>query len=99
MKMARVIGRVVCSRKYPTLEGKKLLLIEPLNWDDGKSAGDPLVAADCVGAGAAEKVFFVQSREALVAFQNYEGETAAQDALPPVDASIVGIIDGYQVKL
>ena len=99
MKMARVVGRVVCSRQCPGITGKKLLLIEPLNWDDGKPSGDPFVAADCVGAGSAEKVFFVQSREALVAFQGFDGDTAAQEILPPVDAAIVGIIDGLQVKL
>jgi microcompartment protein CcmK/EutM len=50
--------------------------------------GDPIVAADAVGAGASEKVFWVASREAAVAFKD----------LPPVDAAIVGIVEGHQVK-
>lgn len=96
MKLAKVIGRVFCSRQYPTLKGRTLLLIQPLYWDDAKPWGDPFVAADCVGAGAGETVFYVQSREALHAFIGYDGETADKDSLPPVDAAILGIVDGYQ---
>ena len=52
------------------------------------------MAGDTVGAGAGETVFFVASREAIVAFEDWEGETAVNTPLPPVDAAIVGIIDG-----
>ena len=97
MKLARVSGRVFCTRQEPSVDGKKLLLIQPLDWDNGRESGDMLVAADCVGAGSGEKVFYVASREALVAFQNCY-ETGCRAALPPVDAAIVGIIDGYQVE-
>ncbi len=38
----------------------------------------------------------MQSREAAVAFEGYDGETSASDVLPPVDAAIVGIVDGWQ---
>jgi len=40
----------------------------------------------------------VASREAIVAFEGCEGETAVNMPLPPVDAAIVGIIDGKQLK-
>jgi len=96
MKLAKVIGRVFCSRQCPSVDGRKLLLIQPLYWDDAQPWGDPLVATDCVGAGAGENVFYVQSREALHAFIGYDGETAGKDRLPPVDAAILGIVDGYQ---
>lgn len=86
MKQGKVIGRVFCAVQCPTMDGKTLLLVEPLGWATGKPCGDPFVAADCVGAGAGEKVFYVQAREAAVAFPD----------LPPVDAAIVGIIDGQQ---
>lgn len=88
MKLARVVGRVFCSRQDPALESKKLLLIQPLRWEDESENGDALVAADAVGAGSSEKVFWVASREAAVAF----------DDLPPIDAAIVGIVDGHQVR-
>lgn len=86
MYAGKVIGRVVASRKEETLEGKKLLLIQPLTWDR-KPKGEPIVAADAVGAGADEFVFYVAAREAAVAFAD----------LPPVDAAVVGIIDGVQL--
>ncbi|MBI4060836.1 MAG: EutN/CcmL family microcompartment protein [Elusimicrobia bacterium] len=88
MRLARVIGRVFCSRQEPGLDGKAMLLLQPLRWEDESPAGDPLVAADAVGAGSSEKVFWVASRDAAVAFKD----------APPVDAAVVGIVDGHQVK-
>lgn len=88
MKLARVVGRVFCSRQDPGIDKKTLLLIQPLRWEDEAPAGEPIVAADAVGAGASEKVFWVASREAAVAFKD----------VPPVDAAVVGIIEGRQVR-
>lgn len=88
MKLARVIGRVFCTRQEPAIDKKTLLLIQPLRWEDEKDLGDPIVAADAVGAGASEKVFWVAAREAAVAFPD----------VPPVDAAIVGIVEGHQVR-
>jgi ethanolamine utilization protein EutN len=98
MKQAKVIGRVFCSRQCCGMGAKTLLLIQPLDWETDKPSGDPLVAGDTVGAGAGETVFFVASREAIVAFEGWEGETAAKADPPPVDAAIVGIIDGKKLN-
>ena len=83
MDLARVIGRVVCTIKDPSLVGVKLLLVQPLD-GQGEPRGKPLVALDSVGSGAGEMVFYVTGREAAFAF------------LPDTvisDASIVGIVD------
>lgn len=88
MKLARVIGRVFCSRQEAKIDGKKLLLIQPLRWEDEAPLGDPLVAADAAGAGSSEKVFWVASRDAVVAFKD----------APPIDAAIVGIVEGHQAR-
>jgi ethanolamine utilization protein EutN len=88
MKLAQVVGRVFCSRQEPGIQGKTLLLIQPLRWEDGAPSGDPIVAADAVGAGASEKVFWVASREAAVAFTD----------VPPIDAAVVGIVEGHQAR-
>lgn len=88
MKLARVVGRVFCSRQDPAMEKKTMLLIQPLRWEDESKLGDPIVAADAVGAGSSEKVFWVASREAAVAFED----------VPPIDAAVVGIVEGHQVK-
>ncbi len=92
MQQAQVVGRVVATQKYETLEGVKLLLIQPLSWD-ATPKGDPIVAADTVGAGANEKVFWVAARDAAVAF----GGTSLKDT-PPIDAAIVGIVDGVNLQ-
>lgn len=92
MKAAKVIGRVMATKKVSSLEGLKLLLIQPLSWDK-KPQGDPLVAADSVGAGAGEFVFWVASREAAVGI----GGTGLKDT-PPIDAAILGIIDGVNLE-
>lgn len=87
MRAGKIIGRVMATQKNETLEGKRLLLLQPLTWDK-KVRGEPIVAADAVGAGSDEFVLYVGAREAAVAFPD----------IPPVDATIVGIIDGVSLK-
>ncbi|MCL5773403.1 MAG: EutN/CcmL family microcompartment protein [Firmicutes bacterium] len=88
MFSGKIIGRIVCTRKDESLEGTKLLLVQPITWE-GELKGDPLVAIDSVGSGANEFIFYVKAREAAV----------ADPRVPPVDAAIVGIIDGVEVKI
>jgi ethanolamine utilization protein EutN len=87
MQPGRVIGRVVATRKEKTLEGARLLLVQPTDWK-GKESGDPFIAIDAVGTGAHEFIFYVGAREAAVALET----------IPPVDAAIVGIIDGVVLE-
>jgi microcompartment protein CcmK/EutM len=87
MQLARVIGTVVVTRKDDALTGLTLLLVQPVT-AGREPAGRPLVAADTVGAGAGEYVFFVRGKEASFPF--YPG-------LPPVDAGIVGIVDHWDL--
>ena len=87
MQLARVIGEVVATIKDVNLTGTKLLVIQPIA-ASGEAAGRTLVALDSVGAGVGEHVFFVRGREA--AFPFYPAE-------PPADASIVGIVDHWDV--
>jgi len=95
MYPAKVIGRVVATRKYKTVEGIKLLLIQPTDWK-GNFKGDPIVAADSVGAGAGEFVFYVKAREAC--FQWLKGDKQVLEEMPPFDATIMGIIDGVEIE-
>ena len=88
MQLARVIGDVVATRKDENLVGLKLLVVQPLT-PERQPAGRPLVAVDAVGAGVGEDVFFTRGREASFPF--YPSE-------PPVDASIVGIVDHWTVE-
>ena len=58
MLIARVIGELVATRKHPSHEGRKLLLVQPLNLD-GTDRGDAVIALDAVDAGAGDRVLIV----------------------------------------
>jgi microcompartment protein CcmK/EutM len=87
VQLARVIGEVVATVKDQNLTGTKLLVLQPVG-ANGEATGRTLVALDSVGAGVGEHVFFVRGREA--AFPFYPAE-------PPTDASIVGIVDHWDI--
>ncbi len=57
MKIGRVIGSVVATQKVDSLEGIKLLLVQPLD-ENLKEVGSPLVACDTVQAGYGDVVFY-----------------------------------------
>ena len=84
MRLAKVIGTVVATRKYEGLEGVKFLILQPLNKAQ-QPAGEPVIAADATAqAGPGELVFFVASREAALALPTW---------FVPVDHAVVGIVD------
>lgn len=87
MQIGRVIGDVVVTCKDDTLVGLKLLVVQPLT-PERKPAGRTLVAADAVGAGVGEIVFFVRGKEASFPFHPVQ---------PPIDAGIVGIVDHWDL--
>ena len=55
MQLALVIGRATSTVKHGSMQGQKLLVVQP-RLVDGKADGDPLVAIDGVGAGIGEVV-------------------------------------------
>ncbi|MDA0747534.1 MAG: EutN/CcmL family microcompartment protein [bacterium] len=87
MYLGTVIGKVVATRKDPSLTGIRLLVVQPIDHNRAH-AGDPFVAADVTSAGQGETVFWVSSREAPNALPNAYG---------PVDATIVGIADRIDI--
>jgi ethanolamine utilization protein EutN len=83
MYLGRVIGTVVATQAYEGLEGKKLLVVTPLNHRMERT-GEDQVAVDTVRAGQGDLVYLVGSREAALALEPH---------FVPVDAAIVGIVD------
>ncbi len=83
MFVGNVIGTVVATTKYETLQGVKLMLVQPLD-DEMAPKGDPVVAVDSVGIGVGERAFCVLGKEAAMALD---------DSFAPVDVAIVGIVD------
>ena len=45
MILGRVVGTVVATRKHPSHEGRKVLMVQPLDLDDS-AVGDQLLALD-----------------------------------------------------
>ena len=87
MYLAKVIGTVVATKKDERLRGHKLLLVEYVTMDDCAAyrTSPPIVAVDIVGAGLSELVLVVTGQGARNALSD--------STTPPVDATIVGIVD------
>ena len=83
MYLARVMGRVVATQRYPGLEGVGLLLVQPLD-ERGQAMGEMLVAAATISSGRGDLVHFVDGRE---------GALACPETFVPVDAAIIGFVE------
>jgi len=83
MELAKVIGRVVCRMKHESLEGVRLLVVQPQE-HDGAPVGDPIIAADAMQAGPGDVVSWVTGREAALALPR---------TYAPVDCAVVSIVD------
>lgn len=81
MITGKVIGVVVATQKDPSLDGRKLLVVQGVK-ANGEAVGKPFVAVDLIGAGAGEYVMLSRARDASM---------AASEA--PVDMAVVGIVD------
>ena len=88
MYLGRVIGTVVATKKALGLEGKRLLVVQPLDHTQAPS-GPPEVAVDTVSASPQTLVYLVGSREAALACDPW---------FVPVDSAIVGIVDEVDTK-
>ena len=85
MKMGRVVGSVVATRKDPSLEGAKFLVVQILTPDMEPETGYA-VAVDAVGSGLNDIVLFAS------------GSSARQTEVTrdkPVDAVIMAIVDSF----
>ena len=88
MLIARVVGELVATQKHPSHEGRKLLLVQPLNLD-GSNRGDALVALDAVDAGIGDRV--------LVATEGFSAMTSVGRPNSPIDMAVIGFIDWIDV--
>ena len=88
MILAKVVGTVVSSQKEKTMDGLKLLVLQPIDLD-GKTKDSFVVAADAVGAGAEEMVLYASGSSAR--------QTVATDNRP-VDAVVMAIVDNWEVN-
>ncbi len=87
MLLGRVVGTVWATRRDPSLDNAKFLLVRQLRLD-GTLADSWVVAVDSVGAGVGERV--------LVA-QGSSGRQTEQTKNRPVDAVVMAIVDDFEV--
>lgn len=88
MLIARVIGDLTATQKHATHEGKKILLVQPLELD-GTNRGVPVVALDSVNAGIGDRVLLVT--DGFAAFTAFGFKQA------PIDSAVIGIIDHVEI--
>lgn len=88
MQIARVIGDISSTRKEASHEGRKILLVQPLDLD-GSNRGAPVVAVDTVNAGLNDRVLLVQD--------GYAAFTALGLKPSPIDCAVLGVIDHVEL--
>jgi ethanolamine utilization protein EutN len=84
MQIGQVIGQGVSTIKHPSLQGWRLLLVQPLRSDSSED-GEPFLAIDMLGAGNADRVIL-----------SNDGAGAREligDKNSPVRWMIVGVCD------
>jgi ethanolamine utilization protein EutN len=84
MMIGLVEGNTTATIKHPSMEGWKLLIIQPL---DGKNApdGDPVLAIDRLGAGHGTRV--------LISNDGKGARDMVGDTNSPVRWTVVGLCD------
>lgn len=88
MLIARVVGELVATQKDSSHEGRKLLLVQPLNLDDSLR-GDPVVALDAVDAGVGDRV--------LLSTDGWAASSATGRPQSPIDMAVIGFIDHVDI--
>jgi ethanolamine utilization protein EutN len=83
--LCRVEGSVVATIHHPSFDGRKLLIVQPLD-ETGATAGESFLAVDMVQAGVGDTVLV-----------NREGggnrQLLGMGANVPIRSLIVGIVD------
>jgi ethanolamine utilization protein EutN len=89
VKLCRVKGTVVGTAHHPAFDGRKLMIVQPLD-EQGAEQGASYLAVDTVQAGVGDVVLV-----------NAEGNGTRQilklGAIVPIRSLIVGIVDAVEV--
>ena len=89
MKLCRVKGSVVATAHHPAFDGKKLLIVQPLD-ERGAEVGHSYLAVDVVQAGVGDVVL-------VNAEGNGTRQILKQGPVVPIRSLIVAIVDAVDV--
>lgn len=87
MTFGRVVGRVWSTVKDARMNGLRMVVVQPLT-PELQPTGRRIICTDSTGAGTGELVYWVRGKEASFPFHPTE---------PPVDTTIVGIVDSVHL--
>lgn len=91
MILARVIGTAVATIKHPAFDGRKVMVVQPLNDEGTEKSGKSFLAVDAVQAGPGDRVLVAR-----------EGNTARQilgAGEAPIHSVIVSIVDDVYISV
>lgn len=92
MKMARVVGNTTLARMHPAMHASSLRCVEVIGSIDDIASltpgGDLIVAWDTCGSSVGDLVALAEGPEAAAPFK---------PDIKPIDASIVAILDSYEI--
>ena len=89
MQLAKVIGHATATIKHPSLNGWRMLVVQPLGASSDPD-GDPVVAVEKFGAGSGQTVIIDSDGKGA---REYVG-----DPKSPVRWFVVGIVDETRSK-
>jgi ethanolamine utilization protein EutN len=84
MRLARVEGNVVATRKHPSLKGWRLVICQPIS-SNGHPEGSPQVAIDAHGAGLHQQV--------VISSDGLSARKAVGDDRSPVRWLVAAVVD------
>lgn len=84
MLLAIVEGNAVATIKHRSMQGWKMLVVQPIDMD-GRADGDPLLAIDMLGAGRDTKV--------LISNDGKGTREMVGDNTSPVRWAVIGLVD------
>lgn len=84
MQSALVIGNATATVKHPSLDGWRLIVLQPLDVSD-EADGFPVLAIDQLGAGKGDRIFFTSDGKYI------RDMTGRSDC--PIRFAVQGMID------
>ncbi len=85
MQVGLVVGTTRATVKHPSMQGWKLLIVQPYGVDGTTPDGEPVIAVDALGAGRGERV--------LLSSDGRGTRTLLRSDTTPVRWSVIGIQD------